>query len=79
MPADRVFVGVEQAYYNTLNGAGDFKELIPEFYGLDPGFLVNWSGLDLGRDRDRNLIDNALLPEWSQNPTDFLAKMRSAL
>ena len=28
-PSDRIFRCVESAYYNTMNGIADFKELIP--------------------------------------------------
>jgi factor associated with neutral sphingomyelinase activation len=40
-PSDRIFRCLQSAYYSSMNGAADFKELIPEFYSSDCDFLVN--------------------------------------
>ena len=80
VPADRVFVGIEQAYYNTLNGAGNFKESIPEFYETSQGpeIFVNSHALPLGKIRD-DVIDDAVLPCWAKSPSQFVEKHRGAL
>ena len=80
VPADRVFVGIEQAYYNTLNGAGDFKESIPEFYETSqgPGIFVNTRALPLGKVRD-DVIEDAVLPCWAKSSSEFVEKHRGAL
>ena len=79
VPSDRVFVGIEQAYFNTLNGAGDFKESIPEFFFENPDIFVNTYGLPLGKTRDGEVIDNAVLPCWAKSPFEFIQKHRAAL
>lgn len=79
VPPDRVFVGIEQVYFNTLNGAGDFKESIPEFYSETPEIFVNTYGLPLGRTRDGEVIDNCVLPCWAKTPSEFVEKHQAAL
>eukprot|EP01017_Pseudomicrothorax_dubius_P034282 TRINITY_DN4680_c0_g1_i4.p1 TRINITY_DN4680_c0_g1~~TRINITY_DN4680_c0_g1_i4.p1 ORF type:complete len:384 (+),score=125.91 TRINITY_DN4680_c0_g1_i4:586-1737(+) len=79
LPTDRVFRSMEQTWYATVNNGPDVKELIPEFYGTDIGFLVNSEKLELGVTNEGEVVDNVVLPEWARNPSDFLIKMRAAL
>ena len=79
VPPDRIFTSIEQVYYRTMNGDGDFKELTPEFYGSDCGWLLNGHGLVLGRDREGKEINDVTLPPWAKNPLEFLQEMRKAL
>lgn len=62
-----------------MDGATDFKELIPEFYGEDVSFLVNSLRLDLGKKQGGQLVEDVELPPWAQSPEDFLQKSRDAL
>ncbi|XP_023573448.1 protein FAN isoform X2 [Octodon degus] len=77
--ADRMFNSVAETWRNCLDGATDFKELIPEFYGDDVSFLVNSLKLDLGRRQGGQVVDDVELPLWASSPEDFLQKSREAL
>ncbi|XP_072808031.1 protein FAN isoform X5 [Vicugna pacos] len=77
--ADRMFNSIAETWKNCLDGATDFKELIPEFYGDDISFLVNSLKLDLGKRQGGQMVDDVELPPWAQSPEDFLRKSREAL
>uniref|UniRef100_A0A3Q3W5A1 Uncharacterized protein n=1 Tax=Mola mola TaxID=94237 RepID=A0A3Q3W5A1_MOLML len=76
--ADRMF-NISETWKNCLEGATDFKELIPEFYGNDPSFLENRLSLDLGRKQNGSLVSDVILPPWASDSSDFLQKHRMAL
>ncbi|CAD8167100.1 unnamed protein product [Paramecium octaurelia] len=78
-PTDRIFRGIDSTWYTTLNLHADSKELIPEFYSLDPDFLINCDKLELGMTQEGEIIDDAIIPPWANSMTDFLLKMRMAL
>ena len=64
-------------------GAGDVKELIPEFY-MDNGagsgsFLLNTEKLDLGMTQNGERVDDVILPPWASSADDFISKCRQAL
>ncbi|XP_053571863.1 protein FAN [Bombina bombina] len=77
--ADRTFNSIAETWRNCLEGVTDFKELIPEFYGSDSGFLLNSLKLDLGKRQGGKLVDDVELPPWASGPEDFLEKNRDAL
>lgn len=77
--ADRMFNSVGETWRNCLEGATDFKELIPEFYGNDCTFLENRLGLDLGRRQNGSFVGDVVLPPWASDTSDFLQKHRAAL
>ncbi|KAF5926276.1 hypothetical protein HPG69_011406 [Diceros bicornis minor] len=77
--ADRMFNSIAETWKNCLDGATDFKELIPEFYGDDVSFLVNSLKLDLGKRQGGQMVDDVELPPWAQSPEDFLQKSQDAL
>ncbi|KAK7881271.1 hypothetical protein WMY93_029680 [Mugilogobius chulae] len=77
--ADRMFNSVGETWRNCLEGATDFKELIPEFYGTDFTFLENRLGLDLGRRQNGSYVGDVALPPWASDASDFLQKHRTAL
>uniref|UniRef100_A0A3B4Z7F4 Neutral sphingomyelinase activation associated factor n=1 Tax=Stegastes partitus TaxID=144197 RepID=A0A3B4Z7F4_9TELE len=77
--ADRMFNSVGETWKNCLEGATDFKELIPEFYGHDSSFLENRLSLDLGQKQNGNLVDGVVLPPWASDAGDFLQKHKAAL
>uniref|UniRef100_A0A4W3JYN8 Neutral sphingomyelinase activation associated factor n=1 Tax=Callorhinchus milii TaxID=7868 RepID=A0A4W3JYN8_CALMI len=77
--ADRMFNSIAETWKNCLEGATDFKELIPEFYGTDSSFIVNSLKLDLGKRQGGKMVDSVELPPWASDPDDFLQKSRDAL
>ncbi|XP_064123785.1 protein FAN isoform X5 [Loxodonta africana] len=77
--ADRMFNSIAETWKNCLDGATDFKELIPEFYGDDVSFLVNSLKLDLGKRQGGKMVDDVELPPWASSPEDFLQKSKDAL
>ncbi|KAM6971756.1 protein FAN isoform 2-T2 [Tautogolabrus adspersus] len=77
--ADRMFNSVGETWKNCLEGATDFKELIPEFYGSDSSFLENKLSLDLGRRQNGSSVGDVVLPPWASDSADFLQKHRTAL
>ncbi|KAJ6664020.1 hypothetical protein lerEdw1_008974 [Lerista edwardsae] len=76
---DRMFNSIAETWKNCLDGATDFKELIPEFYENDSSFLVNSLKLDLGKTQGGKIVDNVELPPWAADADDFLQKSRAAL
>nr|XP_057915488.1 protein FAN [Doryrhamphus excisus] len=77
--ADRMFNSIGETWKNCLEGATDFKELIPEFYGDDPSFLGNHLNLDLGRRQNGSYVGDVALPPWASDARDFLQKHKMAL
>uniref|UniRef100_A0A8C9F373 FAN protein n=1 Tax=Pavo cristatus TaxID=9049 RepID=A0A8C9F373_PAVCR len=77
--ADRMFNSVAETWKNCLDGATDFKELIPEFYENDSSFLVNSLKLDLGKRQGGKTVEDVELPPWASGPDDFLQKSQEAL
>ncbi|ELW71950.1 Protein FAN, partial [Tupaia chinensis] len=77
--ADRMFNSIAETWKNCLDGATDFKELIPEFYGDDVSFLVNSLKLDLGKRQGGQMVEDVELPPWAASPEDFLQKSKEAL
>jgi factor associated with neutral sphingomyelinase activation len=76
---DRLFYSIEQDWENCFEH-DCFKELIPEFYIMNPDFLKNKLNLDLGRRQNSQLVSDVELPKWANNdPVLFLFTMRKAL
>ncbi|KAG9347982.1 hypothetical protein JZ751_004001 [Albula glossodonta] len=63
--ADRMFNSIAETWKNCMEGATDFKELIPEFYGNDPSFLENSLGLNLGKRQGGKMVGDVVLPPWA--------------
>lgn len=74
---DRMFNSLQQTWQNVLNGAADYKELVPEFYGGEGDFLVNYLGINFGnRSSDGRPVHDVELPPWAKTPQDLIAKLR---
>lgn len=74
---DRMFNSLQQTWQNVLNGAADYKELVPEFYGGEGDFLVNYLGINFGnRSSDGRPVHDVELPPWANSPQDLIAKLR---
>jgi factor associated with neutral sphingomyelinase activation len=60
-----------------MNSSSIVKELIPQFYEQDDGFLVNKLNLNLGVRHTGELIEDVILPKWANKDSKlFLNKMR---
>jgi factor associated with neutral sphingomyelinase activation len=77
--ADRLFDSIPKEWRNVNENQADVKELTPEFYSLDPSFLVNSLQLDLGTKQNSEKVWDVKLPPWASSHEDFIAKMREAL
>ncbi|XP_048865845.1 protein FAN isoform X3 [Brienomyrus brachyistius] len=77
--ADRMFNSISETWKNCLEGATDFKELIPEFYGNDVSFLENNLNLDLGKRQGGRMVGDVSMPPWASDTRDFLQKCQQAL
>lgn len=74
---DRMFNSVQQTWQNVLNGAADYKELVPEFYEGEGDFLVNYLGINFGqRSSDSRSVQDVELPPWASSPKEFITKLR---
>lgn len=62
-----------------MNGAADYKELVPEFYDGNGEFLTNYLGVDFGRRSadGRPPVGDVQLPPWASSPQEFTTKLRS--
>uniref|UniRef100_A0AAQ5YQI0 Neutral sphingomyelinase (N-SMase) activation associated factor n=1 Tax=Amphiprion ocellaris TaxID=80972 RepID=A0AAQ5YQI0_AMPOC len=76
---EHLIMSIGETWKNCLEGATDFKELIPEFYGQDSSFLENRQSLDLGRKQNGSLVGDVVLPPWASDASDFLQKHKTAL
>ena len=63
--ADRLFSSMASAWQGCLQNAGDFKELVPEFFGLPEAFL-NTNNCKFGRTQDGVEVSAVELPVWSR-------------
>ena len=74
---DRMFNSIQQTWQNVLNGASDYKELVPEFYSGEGDFLVNYLGINFGqRSSDARPVQDVDLPPWASSPKEFIATLR---
>ena len=76
--ADRQFLSFSTTWQSILDGTGDVKELIPEFFCL-PEALLNREGFDLGCLQNGDRVNHVALPPWASSPYDFVRKHREAL
>ncbi|EFC50489.1 predicted protein [Naegleria gruberi] len=76
--ADRMFESITQTFDHCLNGEGDHKELIPEFFYM-PEFLRKPQDLELGEKQNGVHISDVVLPAWAKTPEDFIRIHREAL
>ncbi|XP_060598454.1 protein FAN-like, partial [Ruditapes philippinarum] len=76
---DRMFNSLWEVWQNCLNGAADFKELIPEFFDGSGEFMINSGVCNFGVRQDGRPIENVDIPPWATDSRDFIKKMREAL
>ena len=75
--ADRLFLSVKNAFYNSITQKTDVRELIPEFFYL-PEMFLNINLLNLGVLEDGTTVNDVLTP-CDNNPYDFIITMRKVL
>eukprot|EP01060_Flectonema_neradi_P029901 TRINITY_DN4243_c0_g1_i1.p1 TRINITY_DN4243_c0_g1~~TRINITY_DN4243_c0_g1_i1.p1 ORF type:complete len:946 (+),score=137.53 TRINITY_DN4243_c0_g1_i1:93-2930(+) len=75
----RLFNSIPQCWKNVTTLNNDVKELIPQFFQGDGGFLTS-KGLDLGTLDDGSRVpDSVELPPWADSPDEFVSINRTAL
>ncbi|KAJ1639660.1 BEACH domain-containing protein, partial [Pavlovales sp. CCMP2436] len=74
--ATRLFHSVAEAWEGVNTSNTDVKELTPEFYSGDGGFLLNTLQLPLGTRANGERVGDVRLPPWAQSPADFVTKCR---
>lgn len=68
----RLFSSIPDQWNSIMDGTGDCRELIPEFFCCRY-FLTNENHFDLGTD------DDVKLPPWAKSPADFIQRNMEAL
>lgn len=76
---DRMFNSFYELWQNCLNGAADFKELIPEFYEGDGEYMVHTGRSDFGFRQDGRPVGNVAVPPWASSSKELVHKFREAL
>eukprot|EP01065_Artemidia_motanka_P019403 TRINITY_DN2303_c0_g1_i2.p1 TRINITY_DN2303_c0_g1~~TRINITY_DN2303_c0_g1_i2.p1 ORF type:complete len:954 (+),score=267.23 TRINITY_DN2303_c0_g1_i2:268-3129(+) len=77
----RLFDSVESCWRCVMTQSGDYKELIPEFYVGDGGFLKGPAGVDFGvKHTGERVRQDVLLPPWAEGDAAvFVRTLRRAL
>ncbi|KAI8824082.1 uncharacterized protein EV422DRAFT_305900 [Fimicolochytrium jonesii] len=75
---DRQFHSMQSCWKSVSTGAGDVKELIPEFFYM-PEFLLNENDFDLGVKQTGEVLGDVILPPWAKTVDDFIRIHREAL
>lgn len=73
----RLFLSIPMAWNLVYRQAGDFRELVPEFFFMSE-FLLNNNDFDLGESDDVKANDVAL-PAWAKTAMEFVYLHRKAL
>ncbi|XP_059651515.1 BEACH domain-containing protein C2 [Cornus florida] len=76
--ADRMFSDIPSTWNGVLEDMSDVKELVPELFYL-PEILTNGNTIDFGTTQLGEKLDSVRLPNWAENPVDFIHKHRMAL
>ena len=74
---DRLFISVENSFYNSITQKTDVRELIPEFYYL-PEIFLNINDLNMGVLENGQKVNDILTP-CHNNPYEFVLTMKSIL
>ena len=74
---DRLFLSVENSFFNSTSQKTDVRELIPEFFYL-PEMFLNINKLNLGVLENGQEVNDVITP-CNNNPYDFIMIMRSVL
>ena len=75
---NRLFYSIGAAWNSVNTTAGDYRELIPQFF-CSQYFLMNSNKFDLGSRQSDAVIDDVILPPWAKDSFDFITKHRVAL
>ena len=74
---DRLFLSVENSFYNSVTQKTDVRELIPEFFYL-PEIFLNINDLNMGVLENGKKVNDITVP-CHNNPYEFVLSMRSIL
>ena len=74
---NRLFISIENSFYNSTTQKTDVRELIPEFFYL-PEMLLNINDLNMGILENGNKVNDVLTP-CDNNPYEFIKTMKSIL
>ena len=74
---DRLFLSVENSFYNSTTQKTDVRELIPEFFYL-PEIFLNINDLNMGTLENGQKVNNILTP-CNNNPYEFVLTMKTIL
>ena len=74
---DRLFLSVENSFYNSVTQKTDVRELIPEFFYL-PEIFLNINNLNMGVLENGKKVHDILTP-CHNNPFEFVLIMRTVL
>ena len=74
---DRLFLSVENSFFNSTTQKTDVRELIPEFFYL-PEIFLNINDLNMGQLENGEKVNDISTP-CHNNPYEFVQTMRSVL
>ena len=74
---NRLFISVENSFYNSTTQKTDVRELIPEFYYL-PEIFLNVNDLNMGKLENGQVVSDIITP-CDNNPYEFVLNMRTIL
>jgi len=75
--ANRLFLSVQNSFYNSITQKTDVRELIPEFFYL-PEIFININDLNMGVEENGNKVNDVLTP-CNNNPYEFILTMKTVL
>ena len=75
--ANRLFLSVQNSFFNSITQKTDVRELIPEFFYL-PEIFININNLNMGVEENGNKVNDVLTP-CNNNPYEFILTMKSVL
>jgi len=74
---NRLFISVENSFYNSTTQKTDVRELIPEFYYL-PEIFLNVNDLNMGKLENGQVVSDIATP-CNNSPYEFVLTMRTIL
>ena len=76
---ERLFLSVEESFFNSLTQKTDVRELIPEFFYL-PEIFLNINNLNMGtlEDEKKTKVNDISVP-CDNNPYEFILTMKTIL
>ncbi|EGR33579.1 neutral sphingomyelinase activation associated factor, putative [Ichthyophthirius multifiliis] len=73
---DRLFKSIKGDWRNVMQNPTSLKELIPQFFGEDDSFLINYKELNFGIRQNGKKVDHVKLPKWAKNDAKLFLKIQ---